>query len=370
MRAWLRQAEGAPGCFSVSVAPLADALGGFAGLRGCGRDITAEVQEAETQAAALRRAEALETLVRRIRRQVLAPRMLATALEALPEVLGCIGAAMLELGPEGGAQVTQRHGADPAPLLPALAPLLGSAQPSFLPGPDGAPLALLPSPQRLAPRHALLAWRAAGARAFDADDRHLLHSLADLLFVTLGNHALQQELELQARTDALTGLLNRRAFLEDLRRRLDRPADVEGTGALLFIDLDHFKPINDEFGHEAGDAALVAVAGVLREMVRPVDLAARLGGDEFALWLQDADATATARRATAIGAAAARVRPWPAGRTGPALSFSIGCAMRPPGARPAPDALVAAADAAMYAVKRGGRGGWRLARAEAMGSTG
>ncbi|MFC7539768.1 GGDEF domain-containing protein [Siccirubricoccus deserti] len=121
--------------------------------------------------------------------------------------------------------------------------------------------------------------------------------------------------------------------------------------------------MNDALGHEAGDAALVAVAGVLREMVRPVDLAARLGGDEFALWLQDADAAATARRAAAIGAAAARIRPWPAGRTGPALGFSIGCAVRPPDTRPAPDKLLAEADAAMYAVKRGGRGGWRLAGA-------
>jgi len=205
------------------------------------------------------------------------------------------------------------------------------------------------------PFHALLAWRAEGSRGFDADDRHLLAAIADLLFVALGNQVLQRELEVQARTDALTGLLNRRAFMDDLRHRLGRPAE---TGALLFIDLDHFKAINDTLGHEAGDAALVAVARTLRAKVRPVDLAARLGGDEFALWLQDADMAATAQRAAAICAAAAGLRPWQAG---PPLSFSIGGALRPSGMRVMPDALVAAADAAMYEAKRAGRGTWRLA---------
>ncbi|WP_305879997.1 diguanylate cyclase domain-containing protein [Siccirubricoccus soli] len=148
---------------------------------------------------------------------------------------------------------------------------------------------------------------------------------------------------------------------------MERPGE---RGGLLFIDLDNFKPINDTLGHEAGDAALVAVAGVLREMTRPVDLAARLGGDEFALWLEDADAAATGRRAAALCAAALSLSPWPPGRQGPQLSFSIGGAVRAAGAPQGPDALVAAADAAMYAVKRGGRGHWRLApppRAEMAG---
>ncbi|WP_187829986.1 diguanylate cyclase domain-containing protein [Siccirubricoccus phaeus] len=358
LRTWLRHASGSPACFSLALVPLADAGGSYAGLRGCGRDVTAEVQEAEAQAAALRRAAALETLARRVRRQVLAPRMLAATLESLPPAIGCSGAALLELAPGGAAAITRQHGVETGPLLPLVAPLMAAAEPRFLTGPGGEHLVLLPTPHRVPPFHALLVWRAAGERDFDADDRHLLHAIADLLFVTLGNHMLQRELELQARTDALTGLLNRRAFMDDLRRRLDRPGE---RGALLFIDLDNFKPINDTLGHEAGDAALVAVAAVLREMARPVDLAARLGGDEFALWLEDADAAATGRRAAALCAAALRLSPWPPGRQGPKLTFSIGGAVRGPGAQLRPDALVAAADAAMYAVKRGGRGHWRLA---------
>ncbi|RYI94658.1 MAG: diguanylate cyclase, partial [Acetobacteraceae bacterium] len=270
VQAWLRQADGVPACYSLAVVPLVDAEGRPAGLRGIGRDVTAEVREADAQAAALRRAQALETLVRRVRRQVLAPQMLAAALESLPPALGCAGAAVLEMTPSGLPQVTHRHGDDPGPLLEAVSTLLNDDVPSYAEGPGREMLALLPHPQRRVPRYALLAWRAPGGRPFDADDRHLLTSAADLLFVALGNQALQQELELRARTDGLTGLLNRRAFLEDLHRRLER-MDMDpprAVGAVLFVDLDNFKPLNDRMGHEAGDQALIAVGRLLRDIVR------------------------------------------------------------------------------------------------------
>ena len=196
----------------------------------------------------------------------------------------------------------------------------------------------------------------------------MLAALSDFLFVVLGNQALQQRLERQARTDALTGLLNRRAFLEDLGRRLRRQSQDplragRAEGALLFLDLDNFKPINDRLGHEAGDAALVSVAGLLRELVRPTDMAARLGGDEFALWLEDADAAGAASRAAAVCAAAARLD-HRLGDGTPPITFSIGGAIRQPGTAETPEALLARADAAMYDAKRGGRDAWILAAAD------
>ena len=114
-----------------------DADGRPAGLRGIGRDVTAEVREADAQAAALRRAQALETLVRRVRRQVLAPRMLAATLESLPPALGCAGAAVLEMTPSGLPRVTHRHGDDPGPLLEAVSTLLNDDVPSYAEGPGG-----------------------------------------------------------------------------------------------------------------------------------------------------------------------------------------------------------------------------------------
>ncbi len=363
LRAWLRQASGAPACLSISVAPLIDAEGRLAGLRGIARDVTAEAEEAEAQAAALRRAQALESLVRRVRRQALASRMLTTTLESLMPALGCAGAAVIEISPCGTPQAIYRHGADPGSLLDTIRPLAGARRPGYPKGPAGERMALLPHPQDRVPHQALLAWRTADGRPFDADDRHLLTSAADLLFVALGNQALQRELEMQARTDGLTGLLNRRAFLDDLHRRLDRqsmePPHI--AGAVLFIDLDNFKPLNDRMGHEAGDAALVAVAGLLRDMVRPTDLVARFGGDEFAVWLQDADAEAAAMRAGAICRTGVVMLPaLLPGCTLP-LTFSIGGAVRLPDGSDTPASLLARADGAMYEAKRAGRNGWRLA---------
>ena len=129
-------------------------------------------------------------------------------------------------------------------------------------------------------------------------------------------------------------------------------------------DLDNFKPINDLLGHEAGDAALIAVADLLREMIRPVDLAARLGGDEFALWLEGADAARTEARAGALCDAAALLAERLDKGT-PRLTFSIGCAVRRAGYAEPPEALLARADGAMYAAKRGGRNHWIMAPEEA-----
>ncbi len=364
LRAWFARPGKEAACFSLALAPLSDAAGRFAGLRGIGRDVTANLQETEAQAAALRRAKALETLVRRVRRQVLAPRMLTSTLEALGPALGCSSAAVLEIGANGQIRTLHRHGAEPAALFTALAPMLEVIVPAFGTGPAGEPLALLPHPHRVIPRHALLAWRQAGARPFDEDDAHLLAAAADLLFVALGNQLLQQELEVQARTDGLTGLLNRRAFLEDLNRRLDRMGmapKAEERGALLFLDLDNFKPLNDRMGHEAGDSALIAVGRLLRDIVRPTDLVARLGGDEFAAWLEGADSAAAAMRAETICRTAVTVLPGLVPGFALPLTFSIGIAMRAVDGSDTPDSLIARADTAMYAAKRHGRNGWRLA---------
>ncbi|MDB5372659.1 MAG: hypothetical protein JWP04_1301 [Belnapia sp.] len=367
---WLCQADGPPVCYSLALAPLVDAAGQNAGLRGTGRDVTAAVREAEQQASALRRAQSLETLVRRVRKQVLASRMLAATLESLPPALGCAGAAMLEVSAAGVPLAIHRHGDDPGPLLAAVRSLLNEDAPSYAEGPGGEMLALLPHPQRRVPLYAMLAWRAPGGRPFDADDRHLLASAADLLFVALGNQALQQELELRARTDPLTGLLNRRAFVEDLQRRLDRQdmgrdggqdGQPKAVGAVLFVDLDNFKPLNDRMGHEAGDAALIAVGRLLRDIVRPTDLVARYGGDEFVVWLQEADAEAAAMRAGAMCRTAVVLLPGLVPGCTLPLTFSIGGAMRAVDGSDTPDSLLARADAAMYAAKRGGRNGWRLA---------
>jgi diguanylate cyclase (GGDEF)-like protein len=173
----------------------------------------------------------------------------------------------------------------------------------------------------------------------------------------------QRQLEQLAYFDALTGLANRRLFSDELRR-LVADADRGGEGfALALIDLDHFKQVNDTFGHDAGDAVLVATGRRLDEAIRASDRAARLGGDEFAILLRargddHAELDAACRRITDRLAAPV------ASPTGGMLRVgsSIGIARFPRDADSA-DALYKAADAALYAAKRAGRGQWRWAGA-------
>ena len=148
----------------------------------------------------------------------------------------------------------------------------------------------------------------------------------------------------------------RRAMLPDAPPR--DPPDApsrDARGALVFLDLDNLKPLNDRHGHEAGDAALRATARLLRATAAPGDIAARFGGDEFILWIDGADAAAAIARARALLDGAALHDNDRAPR------FSLGLAAWDPASGEGVDRLLARADAALYEAKRHGRGGWRLA---------
>lgn len=169
--------------------------------------------------------------------------------------------------------------------------------------------------------------------------------------------AAEQALQAQARTDALTGLPNRREFNERLQRALQRARRSGLAVAVFALDLDHFKAINDELGHAAGDEALRDFAARMRPTLREADVLARLGGDEFALLMENlagsAECEAAARRFLA------GMRP-PFRVAGEArmLGVSIGIALGR-GDLDA-DAMLAAADAALYRVKQSGRGRFQL----------
>ncbi|MFP7723095.1 sensor domain-containing diguanylate cyclase [Lysobacter sp. A3-1-A15] len=159
------------------------------------------------------------------------------------------------------------------------------------------------------------------------------------------HHKVAQKLEVLANTDALTGLLNRRAFTARWEEELARSARRGHTVGVLLIDLDRFKAVNDSAGHAAGDAVLVALATSLRAVSTSADVAARLGGDEFAMVVTHAEAPA-------LLDVAARVRERFAaamhGAGTPGITVSIGVAASAPGRY---RDLLAAADRALYASK-------------------
>jgi len=167
----------------------------------------------------------------------------------------------------------------------------------------------------------------------------------------------QDLLQHEAAHDVLTGLVNRGAYL----KRLD---DLLGAGApgqrlaVLFIDLDDFKPINDTLGHEAGDKVLVSVAAALQRSVLGSDTVGRLGGDEFAVVLGDID-TADNAIAVASRILAALGEPMTVGGATLSVKASIGIAVAEPG-RVTTDELLNHADMAMYHAKRELDGGWAV----------
>jgi diguanylate cyclase (GGDEF)-like protein/PAS domain S-box-containing protein len=166
-----------------------------------------------------------------------------------------------------------------------------------------------------------------------------------------------------AERDALTGLYNRHRFQEELMRMLSGGERRKRRVALLFFDIDEFKHVNDTFGHRAGDALLIRVAGEVSAQVRRNEVFARLGGDEFAILapeISDEEATAFAER---IVRAIARI-PFVFESNSLRLTCSLGVAIYPDHATTAED-LVSHADAAMYQAKEAGKNTWRMYREDA-----
>lgn len=161
--------------------------------------------------------------------------------------------------------------------------------------------------------------------------------------------------------DPLTGLANRTALYERLQQLFAHDPLAAQPAALLVLDLDHFKPINDQHGHAAGDAMLRAVAAAMCARVRNGDLVVRMGGDEFALLLERCPVEVAARVAEQVQQAVAAVRlPWNGELL--ALGCSIGVAALGPAHIDA-EAWIAAADRACYGAKADGRGAVRDASA-------
>ncbi|MBR7834443.1 GGDEF domain-containing protein [Actinospica durhamensis] len=153
-----------------------------------------------------------------------------------------------------------------------------------------------------------------------------------------------------ARTDPLTGLVNRRGFDEALAREQARRRRGGPPSALLLVDIDHFKRVNDTWGHQAGDETLRLLGVLLDTSFRATDVVGRIGGEEFAVLLADFDPDEAAERAQAL---CDRVRTQASGWEHPiTVSVGVGTSLK---YAPTPAELMASADAALYAAKAAGR---------------
>jgi diguanylate cyclase (GGDEF)-like protein len=194
-------------------------------------------------------------------------------------------------------------------------------------------------------------WRT-GTSAADAR-LGLGRSLAQAAAIALDNARLYEEIRHQAFHDGLTGLANRALFADRVEHALARSVRTGSLIAVLFVDLDDFKTVNDRFGHQAGDQLLRAIGERLVAIVRPGDTAARLGGDEFAVLLEDVHSSEDARIVARRLIEAIRM-PTRLGGVDAIVGASIGVALSTDGER-APD-LLRNADFAMYRAKGAGKG--------------
>jgi diguanylate cyclase (GGDEF)-like protein len=204
--------------------------------------------------------------------------------------------------------------------------------------------------------------RCARSRAREGEWIGALADVASLLALFLKRQRAEADLQRFARYDALTGLPNRSFFLDTLERTLSRAGRQRTRSALVFLDLDGFKAVNDGLGHAAGDAVLQTMAERLRAGTRSSDLVARIGGDEFTVLVQNlarADDAALVARALLDRLA----RPCRADEHDVALSASAGISVYPDDGTDA-DTLLRNADLAMYRAKQEGKNTYRFFTAE------
>ena len=185
-----------------------------------------------------------------------------------------------------------------------------------------------------------------------------LAALLGALIVIWSRNERMQELEREAGQDSLTGLRNRRRFEEDLQFAMARAKRDRTTGALLMLDLDHFKNVNDSHGHPAGDRMIEEIADVLRHRTRESDVLARLGGDEFAVVLPHCSPLEARMVAEAIAEAVRKHQP--ANGDVESITASVGVATFGHDPRTSMASVISEADTAMYAAKDGGRDGVRV----------
>ncbi|MBI1238530.1 MAG: diguanylate cyclase [Alphaproteobacteria bacterium] len=367
--AWLTGADGAQLCFLVSAMPIFDEAGHWRGARGTARDVT-EIRARERELAQARSLEALShAIITSVLSERDPSRMLLAATDALRKAVGASSCWFLEreLGRGDSTprwRIAAVSGADEEALdLPPF--LLRAAE-------DAAED--LEEPRRLineAGHGVVLGIGRQGAAlgvvallcdspaAPDRDAVSLIRAIAGHLSVAFSQALLVRELQESSHSDPLSGLLNRRGFLNQAHRRLEQHRRMGRQASLFYLDLDDFKGINDRYGHAKGDATIHMVGEVLSAMTRAGDLVVRFGGDEFGVFFEEADIGHLTRKAEQIsnairdGARALGIE----GGTG----VSIGAATFARGSTESLEDLIAKADRALYAAKAAGKKCYRIA---------
>lgn len=367
---WLKRSDGRSACVVVSAMPLVGHDGVWRGARGVCRDVTESREREATLARVRNRERVLTRIVRSFRDEVNPENMLVSASETLARGLGAECCQIFRLADDIKVSESEdsiakfalagAFGSVEGDLHKAILDSLGDGAGSAEVTKGNWQLLAAPAQYQGVLNGAAILWRRVERGPWSDDDRLLIGDIANQIGITIEQMVHHERIVRISRTDAMTGLLNRGAFMEALTRQLYRLERDPEDAALMYVDLDNFKAVNDTRGHQAGDEALLKLRDILVQQTRPTDLVSRLGGDEFAVFLNGANLKIAKTRAEKFLEVSQELRSYSASPDKP-LGMSIGIAVLERNVAEPLDELLARADSAMYDAKKSGKGQYAIA---------
>jgi diguanylate cyclase (GGDEF)-like protein len=356
---WLLAYNGARACMRASCLPVFDDAGIFQGVRGVCRDITEDTLHQAALARAQERERLSRSIVDSIRDALTPDEMFSAAAAATAEAIKASHVWILRDSKSGGLHLAADHIDAHAPAIDimeeAARNLSGDPAQVHHTVLGAHQLLLVPCHFRHQPKGVLVA--ALDDAGAVAEAASTLLDIASQLGIAIAQAEVQERLEELSSVDELTGLLNRRGFHDTVGKRIAQHKRTNRFGALLYIDMDYFKAVNDTHGHQVGDTALVTLAGILSNNEgRESDISGRLGGDEFAIWLEETGPEGALHKAEELLATTAIALKRFSGDAAHPLSISIGITLADPNIDDDLDSLINRADSALYRAKREGRG--------------
>lgn len=359
----LRHADGSEVPHLVSTVPLYAADGQWCGSRGVCRDIGDERRRDRELARVLHRERVVARVLRTFRGEVDPTKALTKAVDVIAKGIAADCCHVVAATPTLDAdkptfEVLAAHGDCGGSLQQVLAYYDPNA--TTVIDVDGWQVLAAPTWCRDTINGLLVAWRLDGLSPWNDEDRGLANIFSLQVGTAIEQVHQHRRLLAIASTDPLTGLLNRRGFEAEARRRYGRLHHSGRQAVMMYVDLDNFKAVNDTHGHGVGDEALIFVRDLLRNNTRPTDLVARVGGDEFVLWLDGAGQVVAERCARVLITASTALRRF-SGAPDKPLGMSIGAVLYDPRSEESFTDLIARADRLMYEVKKDGKGGYAIA---------
>lgn len=376
---WLQRSDSSFACVQVSANPVIDNNSTWQGARGVCRDIT-EIREREASLRRIKKSEqVLRKIISTIRDEVDQSKILNTTATAAMEGItakSCYIVRIHKDSEENFITELKAHSGDISDVsifdelckkaIKICQKAENNLPPSYIEEETNGQTILF----GFAKHHneingAMFVVFNKDKQRWHKDEKSLFTGVVSHLGVALEQIKNYEKLEALSNTDELTSLFNRRAFSEKINKRLTIQKRQQHDCALLFIDMDNFKQVNDTRGHVVGDQVLQKLASILKKNIRAEDFCSRLGGDEFAVWLENVNENSVRKQADRIIESASELRQMVNDEKFP-LSLSIGIAISPADNVSTLEQLMEKADKALYSVKREGKNGARIYATDAI----